>query len=257
MFFLRKLRRRQLLNRPFPDEWLKVLQRNVRHYESLTPKEQEKLRGDLRILVAEKNWEGCGSLAMSDEIRVTIAAQAALLLLGFDDKYFDMVKSVLVYPTAYIAPGQTITKSGIVLEGESAREGEAWYRGPVILSWADALSSGRHETSGDNLVLHEFAHQLDMENGRTADGIPDLAGRVDYRRWQEVMHAEYDRLVRDCELGRWTLLDCYGSADLGEFFAVCTECFFERPRDMSRRHGELYNILRAYYGQDPATRPIG
>jgi Mlc titration factor MtfA (ptsG expression regulator) len=252
--WLKRRRRRRLLDQPFPEEWLEILSRNVFRYARLDESEQAKLREDLRILVAEKHWEGCGGLTMTDEIKVTIAAQASLLLLGFRDEYFHMAPTVLVYPDAYVAPDRTITKGGVVLVGESHREGEAWYRGPIVLSWADALAGGRCQSGSDNLVLHEFAHQLDMQNGRVVDGTPLLVTREQYHRWQEVMSAEFDRLDRDCRRGRPTLLDCYGATDVGEFFAVATECFFERPREMSDRHPRLYETLQDYYRQDPARR---
>jgi MtfA peptidase len=254
--WLRRRRRRRLLSQPFPQTWAEILTRNVYHYADLTEPEQAKLRDDLRVLVAEKNWEGCGGLAMTDEVKVTIAAQAALLLIGFEGEYFDMVQSILVYPDAYVAPDQTITKGGVVLDEESHREGEAWYRGPVILSWADALAGGRHQADGDNLVLHEFAHQLDMQNGRSTHGTPPLATREQYDRWQEVMTAEFRRLERDCNRGRRTLLDCYGTENMAEFFAVSTECFFELPVEMLEHHPQLYDILRDFYRQDPARRAM-
>jgi Mlc titration factor MtfA (ptsG expression regulator) len=252
--WLKQRRRRRLNAQPFPGVWLETLSRNVHHYARLRESEQAKLRDDLRILVTEKNWEGCGGVEMTDEIKVTVAAQASLLLLGFQDEYFDMVLSILVYPDAYVAPEQTVTEGGVVLEGESDREGEAWYRGPVILSWADALAGGRRLSQGSNLVLHEFAHQLDMQNGRFADGTPRLGTRDQYARWQAVMHAEFDRLNDDCRRGLTPLLDCYGTTDLSEFFAVATERFFERPRQMARLLPRLYSILREYYRQDPAAR---
>jgi Mlc titration factor MtfA (ptsG expression regulator) len=224
------------------------------HYGALGTGDQAKLRDILRVLVAEKHWEGCGGLQIDDEIRVTIAAQIALLVLGLDEEYFDNVQSILVYPDAYIAPGKTITKGGVVLEGESAREGEAWYRGPVVLSWADALAGGRRQSGGDNLVLHEFAHQLDMLNGRVIDGTPVLENRIQYEHWTGVMNKHYRRLVRDCRRGRPTLLDCYGATSIGEFFAVATEAFFERATAVNRRHADLYAVLREYYRQDPAER---
>lgn len=260
MFFswLRQRSRRRLLARPFPDEWTKILSRNVYHFAHLTEFEQGKLCDALRILVSEKNWEGCGGLSMTDEIKVTIAAQAALLLLGFEDEeYFSKVQSILVYPDAYVAEGHTITKGGVVLEGQSHREGEAWYRGPVILSWADALSGARHQARGSNLVLHEFAHQLDMQNGRVVDGTPPLSTREQYDRWQRVVKEEFERLDRDCCHDRPTLLDCYGSTNIGEFFAVSTECFFERSREMRDVLPLLYAILRDFYRQDPASRAVG
>jgi Mlc titration factor MtfA (ptsG expression regulator) len=252
--WLRRRRRRRLVAQPFPDQWLDILQRNVLHYGALGTGDQARLRDILRIVVAEKHWEGCRGLQIDDEIRVTIAAQIALLVLGLNPEYFDNVQSILVYPDAYIAPGKTITKGGVVLEGESAREGEAWYRGPVVLSWADALAGGRRQSGGDNLVLHEFAHQLDMLNGRVIDGTPVLENRLQYDRWTEVMSRHYRRLVRDCRRGRPTLLDCYGATSIGEFFAVSTEAFFERATAVERRYPDLYAVLRDYYRQDPADR---
>jgi Mlc titration factor MtfA (ptsG expression regulator) len=226
----------------------------VRHYLHLSAAEQTKLQDDLRILVAEKNWEGCRGLMMTDEIKVTIAAQAAMLTLGFNDEHFDKIQSILVYPDAYIAEGHSITKGGLVLEGESNRLGEAWYRGPVVFSWADALAGGRDETDGHNLVIHEFAHQLDMLNGRVIDGTPNLATRGQFDRWQVVIEAAAMELGRDCAQGQRTLLDCYGTTNIGEFFAVSVECFFERPDAMQKRHADLYDIFREYFNQDHANR---
>lgn len=252
--WLRRRRRRRLLATPFPDEWTYILRRNVHHYARLNESERSKLRNDLRILVAEKNWEGCRGLTIDDEMKVTIAAQASLLLLGFRNKYFDLVQSILVYPDAFVAPDRTDFDSGLVLEGESSNEGEAWYRGPVVLSWPDALAGGRGESDGDNLVLHEFAHQLDMESGAVIDGTPILGNRPPRDRWQRVMQAEFERLDRDCHRGRKTLLDCYGATDIGEFFAVATECFFEQPVRLRDRHLSLYELLGEYFQQDPAAR---
>ena len=175
-------------------------------------------------------------------------------MLGFPGQYFNKVRSILVYPDAYVAPHATITKGGVVLEGDSAREGEAWYRGPVILSWSDALTGGRGESGRDNLVFHEFAHQLDMQNGRHVDGMPPLESAELSRRWSAVLAEHYHELVRDCQRGRHTLLDCYGATNIGEFFAVATETFFQRPRTLQERHPELYDIFRHFYRQDPAAR---
>ncbi len=240
--------------KPFPIEWEHILRKNVRTYARLTEPEQRKVRSDVQVLVAEKNWEGCGGLVITDEIKVTIAAQACLLVLALENEYFDLVRSILVYPDAYVAPGRAITRGGVVLEEDSHREGEAWYRGPVILSWADALAGGRQQSRGDNLVLHEFAHQLDMQNGREVNGTPQLSTVAEYKRWQQVVGEEFQRLDHDCQDGRHTLLDCYGATNLGEFFAVATECFFERSREMAHRHPSLYDLLRGFYRQDPAAR---
>jgi Mlc titration factor MtfA (ptsG expression regulator) len=252
--WLRRRRRRRLLAPPFPATWWNILEKGVSQYSRLSAAEQSKLRGDLRILVAEKHWEGCGGLKLDDTVKVTIAAQAALLLLGFEEEYFRHVKTILVYPGAYVAPSRTVAGGGVVIEGHSSREGEAWYRGPVILSWADARSAAGKKNSRHNVVLHEFAHQLDMENGDSVDGTPRVGSRDQYRRWEKVMQLAYDRLVRRCRHGLPTLLDCYGATNRGEFFAVATECFFGQPAAMKNRHPRLYRILREFYRQDPAVR---
>ena len=177
-----------------------------------------------------------------------------MLLLGFQNEYFEMVESILVYPNAFVAPDNTDIGEGFELVGESNNEGEAWYRGPVVLSWPDALAGGRCESGGRNLVVHEFAHQLDMGNGDVSEGTPALASRPQYDRWQRVMQAEYERLDRDCRRGRPTVLDCYGTGDIGEFFAVATECFFQQPSEMRHRHPKLYELLSEFFRQDPAGR---
>ncbi len=249
--WLKNRRRRKLLAQPFPDSWLTYLKQNVHFYRRLSETQQRKLQNILRVIVAEKNWEGCKGFVVTEEVKVTIAAQAALLVLGMQEEYFDRVQSILVYPTVYIAAEKTMGPGGVVTEGNSAREGEAWYRGPVIFSWDDVLRGGRHDHDGRNVVLHEFAHQLDMLNGRFADGIPPMASEQQYEQWQKVFHSEYNRLVHDCRNHKRSLLDCYGTTNLAEFFAVATECFFERSRQMKQSHPALYEILANYYHQNP------
>ncbi|HEV3262469.1 MAG TPA: M90 family metallopeptidase [Gemmataceae bacterium] len=250
--WLKKRRRRQILATPFPDGWLEYLRRNVTHYAYLSEAEQARLRDDLRIFIAEKNWEGCGGLQMTDEIKVTIAAQACLLVLGTEHNYYDRVKSILVYPRGYQAAAEDPLGGGVIVEPGRVWLGEAHYRGPVILSWADVLAESRHPRRG-NTVFHEFAHQLDFLNG-SIDGTPPLRDAAEYRRWREVMTAEFNRLRNDADAHRPTLLDPYGATNETEFFAVATECFFEQPVELARQHPRLYELLRDYYHQDPARR---
>ncbi len=251
--WLKNRRRRRLLAQPFPKEWDAILNADVRHYRLLNDDERIKLKNLIRVFVDEKNWEGCLGLQLTDEIKVTIAAQACLLLLGFDEEHFDHVLTILVYPTAYVAPDKRTIKGGVEIEEDSNRMGEAWFRGPVILSWADARASARGETDGHNVVLHEFAHQLDMLNGRNVDGTPPMSSESQNERWQEIVTREYELLVDDCHHRRWTVLDCYGASDVGEFFAVATESFFEQPVELEEEHPELYAILQEFYRQDPAS----
>jgi Mlc titration factor MtfA (ptsG expression regulator) len=210
----------------------------------------------LRIFVSEKSWEGCGGLRMTDEIKVTIAAQACLLVLGMEHNYYDRVLSILVYPHGYRATAPEDAPPGVIVDTGEARLGEAHYRGPVILSWAEVLQDGRHPRRGKNLVFHEFAHQLDMLDG-VIDGTPPLKDAEQARRWHRVMTAEYKRLIEESQEGRATLLDEYGTTNEAEFFAVATECFFDKPVPLSRRHPQLYALLAEYYHQDPAARCAG
>ena len=251
--WLRNRRRRKILADPFPDGWLKILEANVWQYESLSSLEQAKLRDDLRLFIAEKHWEGCGGFELTDEVRVTIAAYACLLSLGLDPDSYDHVMTILVYPEDYFVE-QTVHGGGGLMRDElSNRLGEAWLGGPVILSWADVLSSGRPRGRGRNLVIHEFAHKLDMLNHK-ADGTPPLRDGARIPKWREVIKREYDELVGQVERGYRTLLDPYGATNIGEFFAVATECFFENPARLQRDEPELYAIFREYYGHNPAAR---
>jgi Mlc titration factor MtfA (ptsG expression regulator)/Tfp pilus assembly protein PilF len=247
MFFSFRQPRRQLLAEPFPESWLLVLHRNVFPSRLLLEPEQAKFRDTVRILVAEKTWVGCAGFQITDEVRVTIAAQACLLLLGFEAYYFDQVTSILVYPGRFLAGDPSD-----LTDGSEHRLGEAHPDGPVVLSWWDACWDGRRH-GNRNLVIHEFAHQLaalgDPLVGRPPLDDPDLE-----RSWQDVMEAEFARLTRDVEYDRPTLLDPYGASNRAEFFAVASECFFQQPVALRRDHPPLYQILAEFYRQNPAAR---
>ncbi|GAB5444906.1 MAG: zinc-dependent peptidase [Fuerstiella sp.] len=252
--WFRRRRRKKILATPFPETWNEIIRTNVLHDRHLTEQQRQRLRQYVQIFVAEKNWEGCRGLQMTDEIKVTIAGLAGLMVLEVGtDINFDHVLSILVYPDSYVAKDVEITRAGIVLERGQARLGEAWWRGPVILSWRDVLAGGRREAAGQNLVFHEFAHQLDMLNGRDVDGIPPLQTRQQLQRWLEVMAPEYQRHARDCRQGRRGVIDCYGATSDAEFFAVVTEAFFENPRQLALHHSQIYELLRDYFGLDPAA----
>lgn len=240
--------RRELLNEPFPTAWLPFVDK-LPFYRALDERGQERIRDDLRVLVAEKDWEGCGGLEMTDEIRVTIAAQASLLLLNIEHEYFRHVRSILVYPSAYFtAPHQDA--DGVIHMGQ-ANLGEAWQRGPVVLSWDATVHGAVDPKDGHNLVLHEFAHKLDMLDG-LADGTPPLDDKDQLAEWVRVMSREYKQLQDAAERGRATVMDTYGATNPAEFFAVATECFFEKARKLKQRHPSLYACLQDYYQQDPA-----
>lgn len=250
--WLRQRRRRKLLATPFPTDWLRYLQRNVPQYNLLTSAEQAALRDQLRVFVAEKHWEGCQGLKVTEEMQVTIAGHACLMALGLDGEPFRNVLTILIYPSGYVVPEER-WQQGWSIVGEQDRLGEAWYRGPVILSWDEVRYDARHPGGGHNLVWHEFAHQIDMLD-RSTNGTPPLESLRERERWHEVMTSEYERLIEDAEEGRATLLDTYGAKSEAEFFAVASECFFDCPIDLRDEHPRLYELLRGYYRQDTAAR---
>jgi Mlc titration factor MtfA (ptsG expression regulator) len=249
--WLKNRRRRELAEAPLPADWLRILERNVRLYSRLPAAHRARLHDAIKVFVAEKRWEGCGGLELTDEIKVTIASQACLLLVGLPKGYyFDGVRTILVYPDAYEMPAQRQQGQLIVREGV-ALAGEAWHRGPIVLGWKPAPVGGRYPGRGQTLEIHEFAHHVDGLHGEM-DGTPPLSSSGENRRWEEVTEQEYQRLVDSAYAGRATLLDKYGASNRAEFFAVASECFFSRPRALRQHHPDLYEILRVLYQQDPA-----
>lgn len=244
--YFKQARRRKLLATTFPSTWLEVLTRNVAHYGLLPAAEQSRLRDKLRILVSELRWEGCNGLTVTDEMKVTIAGQASLLLLGDDAYFFDRVPSLLIYPSAF-ARSHRFDPHGPVEETELL--GEAWNRGSIILSWPSVLSGGRNARDGQNLVLREFAHHLDGLDGEMGGSPPMPADRL--KRWQEVVGAAMRQLA-DEPAEMPVLIDLYGLTNQAEFFAVSTECFFERPIEMRERYPAWFECLREFYRIDPA-----
>jgi len=253
MFGLKRRRRDRIRSQPFPAEWIDIIGRTVPYYSRLTFEEQQELNGHILVFLHEKRFEGCGGLKITDEIRITIAAQACILLLNRDTDYFPLVRTILVYPTEYSAPSSEEVHDGIIHEEIEDRFGESWYRGPVVLAWDDVLRGAADIDDGYNVVFHEFAHQLDSESG-DLDGAPVLPRTSMYADWAAVMKAEYERLQDAIHNDREHIIDEYGAESPEEFFAVVTEAFFEKPVKLKRHHPELYEQLSAYYRQDPAIR---
>jgi Mlc titration factor MtfA (ptsG expression regulator) len=248
--WLKQRRRQKLLAEPLPPGWLDILRDHFVLFRHLDADEQERLVERIRIFLAEKTFDGCKGLEVTETMRVLIAAQACLLVLGMPGVHFDDVNSVLLYPQAFRVPEQHEIAPGVTLEGEGERLGEAHYRGPVVLSWADASEDAAQPGYGQNLVYHEFAHRLDMVNG-DADGVPPLP-RPLRKRWQRVMAREYQLLCEAADRGEETLIDAYGAGEPAEFFAVVTEEYFDGPLELREQHPDLYGLLREYYLVEPA-----
>ena len=251
--FLKKRRRRKIRGGTFPAEWIAILETNLGVYRLLPPEDQRELQEHVMVFLAEKRFEGCGGLEIDDEIRVTIAGQACLLLLHREPAYYPSLKTILVYPSSYLA------KNPYDADEKSHRLGESWQYGPVVLAWDSSRRGGKNAFDGHNVVVHEFAHQLDQMDG-VADGAPTLgkgepldARKLKYRSWALVFSREFECFERKAAKGKKTVIDHYGATNPAEFFATATEAFFEKPRQLKKKRPELYEELRSYYKQDPAN----
>jgi Mlc titration factor MtfA (ptsG expression regulator) len=255
MFGLTRRRRERLRAQPFPDAWRTILDRNVPYYRCLTPEDQAELQGHIQVFIAEKNFEGLGKppVKITDEVRVTIAAQACMLLLHRDTDYYRSLKSILVYPSRYMAPTKEQVGVGMVLEGANVRAGESWHRGSVVLSWSDVQAGTADACDGQNVVFHEFAHQIDSESG-AVEGAPALESKTMYQAWARAFEREYSAHLRDLRFGKPTFLGAYAGTNPAEFFAVATERFFERPWDLKAHHPDIYEQMKTFFRQDPADR---
>ncbi len=254
--WLRGHHRQEILKTPFPPEWRQLLTKLVVHYSYLAAEEKTTLEQMVQVFVAEKNFEGCNGLEMTDEIRVVIAAEACLLILGLPHDLYRKLLSILIYPSTVVVPRAkegVFTQSPLVERPELAISGQAFMRGPVILVWDAIKRDARHPELGHNVVYHEFAHILDMLDG-VADGTPELDSREQYQQWAEVFSAEFRNLRTLSKRGQPTFLDAYGATNEAEFFAVATEYFFDKPVTMQETHLALYDVLGGFYRQDPAER---
>lgn len=247
--FLRRRRREALRTEPFPEAWVRVLRQRAPWIGRLPPPERQRLHWLIQVFLAEIPIEGCGGLVVDDEVRVTVAASAARLLLGRPQDGYADLQVVRVYPSTFVAPVRR-QQGWVVQEGVEARLGESWQRGVVVLAW-DAVRRGTAADDGHEVALHEFAHQLDTADG-SANGAPLLPDAAAYTTWAAALGAAYADLQADLARGRTPLIDAYGATNPAEFFAVATEVFFERPRRLAREEPALYAALRGFYGQDPA-----
>jgi len=267
-WLLPKWRLRRALARPLAPGLAAILARNVAQYAGMDEQERQRLQRLAQQFLTEKNFIGCAGLEITDEMRVTIAGQACLLVLGragdaMPARVYPSLHAVLVYPGAFLVPRREIDAAGVVTEQRQDLLGESWGDGRVILSWDHVrragASAGNAGEADDwaadpgqrhNVVLHEFAHQLDSESGST-NGAPYLGSTERYRSWSEVLSRNYANLRRDAMWGQRGVLDHYGASSPAEFFAVATESFFEQPHAMAARHPDLYEEFLKYYRLEP------
>lgn len=253
--WLRAYRQRQLLAHPFPAHWRRVLQRRVPLLRRMPVDLQLQLKKCIQIFISEKAFIGCAGLQVTEEMRVVIAAQACLLVMNRSMQHYDHVRQILVYPGSFLVQRTVTDDIGLQSDQRQALSGESWSQGQVILSWLDVLEGAAVSDDGRNVVLHEFAHQLDQENG-AAQGAPlPSAGDTQHnpQRWKQVLSQAYDHLQGQVQRGEQGLFNHYGAQSPAEFFAVVTEVFFEQGALMAEHYPALYQELGGYYKVDPAS----
>ncbi|HPS55222.1 MAG TPA: zinc-dependent peptidase [Sedimentisphaerales bacterium] len=252
MFGFKTWNRKRLNRQTFPCHWLEIIENNVPFYKKLSDEDKKELQKHILIFESEKKFEGCGGLKITDEIKVTIAAQACILLLHRKTNYYPGLSSILVYPQAYVAHKVEHLPGGTVIEGPDVRLGEFWHRGSIVLSWDDVKHGAADIHDGENVVFHEFAHQLE-DSWAKGDSTPVFQNNSSYIAWARVLQRDYKKLRHDVSNNRKTFLNQYGATNPAEFFAVATEYFFEKPSELEKLHPDLYRELKFFYQQDPAA----
>lgn len=250
--YWREQRRRQIRAQPFPAAWRRILQKRVPYVRAMPAHLQWQLKQHIQVFLAEKAFIGCDGLSITDEIRVTIAAQACLLILNRPAHYYPGLRQILVYPDSFVVQRAHTDSSGVAHQGRQVLAGESWSQGQVILSWRDTLAGAAVPDDGQNVAIHEFAHQLDQETG-AANGAPVLARRAHYARWSHVLTTEFEALQARTAQGQTSLLSDYGATDPAEFFAVASEVFFEQPGRMADEHPALFQELAQFYSLNPLS----
>jgi MtfA peptidase len=247
----RARRRQQLRAQPLPDSWRADISGAMPIYSHIPAPLRDRLDGLVQQFIAEKEFVGCRGLEVTLPMKLAIAAQACLLVLGRSARVYEDLYSILIYPAAFLAPEEHRDEAGVVHHHERALAGQAWDTHRIILSWDDILAGAHSRADGFNVVYHEFAHYLDAEAGEV-NGAPFLGDARLYERWARVMKNEFEQLREAEARGEPTVLDPYGAENPGEFFAVATEAFFELPGELKAEHPDLYGELRSYYRLDPA-----
>lgn len=248
--YWRENQRNRIRNQPFKKEWRRIIQERMPYFRQMPTDLQIQLKQHIKVFLAEKTFVGCNGVEITDEIRITVAAQACLLLLNRKTDYYPKLQTILIYPRAFIKKQQRLNFNGVLHTQKVVLSGESWDFGKVVLSWQDTLDGAEIPDDGRNVVIHEFAHQLDQENGK-ANGAPILDKGQSYQCWSEVFSSQFEILRQHVRTGTPSIFDYYGATEPAEFFAVASEVFFERSKQFFNEHPKLYRQLTMYYRVDP------
>ena len=239
------------VNADLPTEYKKLLNKRLPVYQYLPEALKQQLHQQILRFLYTKHFIGCNGLIITDEIQVVIAAEACLLILNRPNSGYAGLKWIYVYPSVFVAKQAQKNEYGLVSQQKRHLLGESWQNGKVILAWDSVESGMSNFHDGNNVVLHEFAHQLDQESGQ-ANGAPLLYTKDAYRIWSQVFSQEFNTLQQQLSTGHQSIIDSYGATNPAEFFAVVTELFFEQPLKLQKKHAQLFQLLKDYYQLDPS-----
>ncbi|MDA7879951.1 zinc-dependent peptidase [Mariniblastus sp.] len=247
--FLKNRRRRRLLSQPFPSFWEEIIKKNVWQYSSLSPTQQQRILQCSAIIVAEKSWEAVKGFQVTDEVKLTISATAALLTLGLKEPfYFDRVSTILVHPD--LIENRAVQQGQLVSHETAYYSGLAWQGGPLVFSWRDALRGASRPGDGRNVIIHEFIHHIDGLDGEMG-GMPIISSEPLRHRWDVIFQRRFAELNDDLDSGREPRMDAYAATSLAEFFAVSGENFFDSPTRLKQKLPDVYDLLHEYFDIDP------
>lgn len=250
---LRRLRDARIVRvRAIPEPLWQLTLARFPFLSTLGSQDGAELRRLATLFLARKEFHGAAGFMVTDEVAVAVAAQACLPILKLGLQWYDGFVGVVMHADEVVARRETVDEDGVVHQYEEALAGEAMEGGPVMLSWRDVADAGESAADGYNVVIHEFAHVIDMRNG-VADGLPALPGSLPRARWLDVLESEYEAFCEAVDEGEGTVLDPYGAESLEEFFAVAVEAFFVTAARMREAHPDLYALFAAFFGQDPAA----
>lgn len=250
--YWREYKRNKVTSKPFKKEWRKIIQSRMPYFRKMPSHLQLQLKKHIQIFLAEKDFVGFNGVVINDEVKITIAAQACLLIMNRKTDYYPKLKSILVYPRAFVKQHQTTNSDGVQFMQNTTLAGESWSIGKIVLSWQDTLEGAYLPDDGHNVVIHEFAHQLDQEDG-FANGAPILSNGQSYKCWADIFSEQFQKLQQQAQTGDESIFDYYGATNPAEFFAVASEVFFEKSDALKHEHPKLYEQLSMYYQLDPTT----